>query len=265
MIVGIGQARFGCRLMPEIRVLVRNNAASAAGSTDIRTSGSGRTSWLRGSRCRRSAAHRAAACSRTGCRCESPVSSAGRMIEARSGGRRGRHGLPTGLAKASSKFVGAVDRFLRAAAPLAAHVAVLGHLGVQRGFLRRDVAVVSPADNHMLQADPIRSSCLRPFSASKSLHAKPSRFRKVAGSRQADAPQHCHPGHAGAARHQTAGGLNASPRWRGRGRCRRPCRRSFPRMVPWRPARWRHPVRPPSPLSGSWWRGRLPVRRRRPG
>ncbi len=52
------------------------------------------------------------------------------------------------------QLIGAVDRFLRAAAPLAPHVAVFGHLGIERGFFRRDVAVISAADDHMFQRIP---------------------------------------------------------------------------------------------------------------
>ena len=52
------------------------------------------------------------------------------------------------------QLVRAVDCFLRAAAPLAPHIAVLRHFGIQGRFFRRNVAIISPADDNMPQGVP---------------------------------------------------------------------------------------------------------------
>ena len=57
------------------------------------------------------------------------------------------------------QLVGAVDCFLRTAAPLTAHVAVFGHFGIQRGFFGRDMAIIGAANDDVFQAGPTHSSC----------------------------------------------------------------------------------------------------------
>ena len=53
------------------------------------------------------------------------------------------------------KLIRAINRFLWAAAPLPAHVAVFRHLGVERRFLGRDMTIICPAHNHMAQRIPL--------------------------------------------------------------------------------------------------------------
>ncbi len=56
--------------------------------------------------------------------------------------------------EAVEQFVRPVDRVLRTAAPLAAHVAVFGDLGVQRRLFRRDVAVIGAPDDDVAKGVP---------------------------------------------------------------------------------------------------------------
>ena len=56
--------------------------------------------------------------------------------------------------KSIQQFIGPVDCLLRAPPPLAAHIAVFGHFGVQRGLFRRDVAIIGPAHDDMFQRVP---------------------------------------------------------------------------------------------------------------
>jgi hypothetical protein len=52
------------------------------------------------------------------------------------------------------QLIGAVDGFLRTAPPLAAHVAVLGDFGVERGFFGGNVAIICAAHDDVAQGVP---------------------------------------------------------------------------------------------------------------
>ena len=56
--------------------------------------------------------------------------------------------------KIVQQFVRTINCFLRAAAPLAPHIAVLRNFGVQRGLFWRNMAIVSAAHDHMLERIP---------------------------------------------------------------------------------------------------------------
>ncbi len=57
--------------------------------------------------------------------------------------------------KIIQQLVCPINGFLRAASPLSAHVAVLWHLCIQCRFSRRNMTVICPPDNYMLQGIPL--------------------------------------------------------------------------------------------------------------
>ena len=154
VVVGIRQARLGCGFMAEIRVLVEialHQRAIAEVLEPATAIGHGRFQNFVADRQQHIARRHAAKLA------------VGVEIRSRCGlgeiDRRGpvdRHAVALKLfGELVQQFICTVDRFLRTPAPLAAHVAVFRHLGIQCRFGRGDVAIVGAPDDNVLQRIPL--------------------------------------------------------------------------------------------------------------
>lgn len=154
VIIRIGQARFGRALVPELRVLVEIplheravvqilEPAAAVGHGCFQHLGANGQQYIAGRHTAKLAV-------------SVEIRRGGRQRMVDTGGAVHTHAaLLQHACKVIEQLVRAVDGFLRAAAPLAAHIAVFGHFCIQRRFFGWDVAIVGTAHNYMLQRIPL--------------------------------------------------------------------------------------------------------------